>query len=154
MAQPSAAPSAADLEQSSDGKNAYFDVNADAVWNNGEVPERPIRLTFDRAGTQGASPVWKFKSVEELAPCVKSKALDRQPETPKRNAPWPDRVSGVRIRLGPPEPGGPPRVTATPQYDQRPKFFDGLGFSFSLFWGTSGQFTHVHRKRDARCLSS
>jgi len=85
-----AQPSAADIEQSSDGKSAYFDVNADAVRNNGEVPERPIRLTFDRAGTQGASPVWKFKSVEELAPGAKSKALDRQPETPKRNAPWPD----------------------------------------------------------------
>jgi hypothetical protein len=44
-----AQPSAADIEQSSDGKSAYFDVNADAVRNNGEVPERPIRLTFDRA---------------------------------------------------------------------------------------------------------
>jgi hypothetical protein len=83
-------PLGVDVEQSSDGKTAYFDVNADAVRNNGEVPERPIRLTFDRAGTQSASPVWKLKSVEKLAPGVKSKALDRQPETPKRNAPWPD----------------------------------------------------------------
>jgi hypothetical protein len=85
-----AQPLGVDVEQSSDGKTAYFDVNADAVRKNGEVPERPIRLTFDRAGTRGASPVWKLKSIAELPPGVASKALDRQPETPKRNAPWPD----------------------------------------------------------------
>ncbi len=85
-----AQPLGVDIEQLSDGKTAYFDVNADAVRKNGEVPERPIRLTFDRVGARGPSPVWKLKSVEGLAPGVKSKALDRQPETPKRNAPWPD----------------------------------------------------------------
>jgi hypothetical protein len=84
-----AQPLGVDFEQSSDGKIAYFDVNADAVRRTGEVPERPIRLTFDRVGTAGASPVWKLKSVAELAPGVQSNALDRQPETPKRNAPWP-----------------------------------------------------------------
>jgi hypothetical protein len=84
-----AQPLGVDVEQASDGKTAYFDVNADAVRKNGEVPERPIRLTFDRVGTRGASPVWKLKSVLELAAGVESKALDRQPETPKRNAPWP-----------------------------------------------------------------
>jgi hypothetical protein len=84
-----AQPLGVDVEQSSDGKTAYFDVNADAVRKNGEVPERPIRLTFDGAGMSGASPVWKLKSVLELAPGVESKALDRQQETPKRNAPWP-----------------------------------------------------------------
>lgn len=83
-------PLGVDIEQSSDGRTAYFDVNADAVRENREVPERPIRLTFERTGTQGASPVWKLQSVAELAPGVASKALDRQPETPKRNAPWPD----------------------------------------------------------------
>jgi phage terminase Nu1 subunit (DNA packaging protein) len=32
---------------------------------------------------------------------------------------------------GPPEPGGPPRVTATAPDDQRPSFLDGLRFGFS-----------------------
>jgi hypothetical protein len=85
-----APPLGVDIEQTSDGKTAYFDVNADAVRSNGEVPERPIRLTFNRVGASGASPVWKLKSLGELAPDVKSKALDRQPETPKRDAPWPN----------------------------------------------------------------
>jgi hypothetical protein len=84
-----AQPLGVDIERSSDGRTAYFDVNADAVRRNGEVPERPIRLTLERAGMTGGSPVWSLKSVEELAPGVRSKALDRMPETPKRNAPWP-----------------------------------------------------------------
>jgi hypothetical protein len=84
-----AQPLGVDIEQTSDGKAAYFDVNADAVRKNGEVPERPIRLTFEKAGTSDAALVWNLKSVAELAPGVASKALDRQPETPKRNAPWP-----------------------------------------------------------------
>jgi FRG domain len=85
-----AQPLGVDIEQSSDGKTAYFDVNADAVRKDGEVPDRPIRLSFDRAGTRGITPVWKLKSVAELAPGVKSKALDRQPQTKKRDAPWPN----------------------------------------------------------------
>jgi len=85
-----AQPLGVDVEKSGDGKAAYFDVNADAVRRNGEVPERPIRLTFDRASNQGASPVWKLRTIEELPPGVESRALDRQPETPKRNARWPD----------------------------------------------------------------
>ena len=84
-----AQPLGVDIEQTSDGKAAYFDVNADAVRKNGEVPERPIRLTFEKAGTSDAALVWNLKSVGELAPGVASKSLDRQPETPKRNAPWP-----------------------------------------------------------------
>jgi hypothetical protein len=80
-----AQPLGVDIEQTS----AHFDVNADAVRKNGEVPERPIRLTFERAGTSGAAPIWNLKSVAELAPGIASKALGRQPETPKRNAPWP-----------------------------------------------------------------
>jgi hypothetical protein len=81
-------PLGVDFVRSSDGKTTYLDVNADAVRKNGDVPERPIRLTFDRADTKGASPVWKLKSILELARGEESKALDRQPETPKRNAPW------------------------------------------------------------------
>ena len=84
-----AQPLGVDIKQSDDGKTAYFDVNADAVRKNGDVPERPIRLTFERVGTNGPAPGWNLKSVVELAPGVASKALDRQPETPKRNAPWP-----------------------------------------------------------------
>jgi hypothetical protein len=85
-----AQPLGVDVEQSSDGKTAYFDVNADAVRRSGEVPERPIRLTFERMGTRDGSPIWKLKSVAELVAGVQSRALDRQPETAKKNAPWPD----------------------------------------------------------------
>ncbi len=85
-----AQPLGVDIEQTSDGKTAYFDVNAEAVRSNGEVPERPIRLTFERVGARGASPLWKLKSIAELAPGVRSNSLDRLPETPKRNAPWPN----------------------------------------------------------------
>jgi hypothetical protein len=84
-----AIPLGVDIEKSGDGKTAYFDVNADAVRKNGEVPERPIRLTFESASTSGAAEVWNLKSVAELEPGVASKALDRQPETPKKSAPWP-----------------------------------------------------------------
>jgi len=76
------APLGSEIDQSSDGRTAYFDVNADAVRRNGEVPDRPIRVTLGKAGVQGGSPVWTLQSVEELAPGVKSKALDRMPETP------------------------------------------------------------------------
>ena len=80
-------PLGVEIKRTSDGKTAYFDVNAEAVRKNGEVPERPIRLTFER--TTGPAPVWNLKSVAELAPGVDSEAEDRQPNTPKRNAPWP-----------------------------------------------------------------
>lgn len=85
-----AQPLGDEIEQSSDGRTAYFDVNADAVRRNDEVPERPIRLTFERVGIRGGAPVWSLRSVEELAPGLKSKALDRMPDTAKRNVPWPD----------------------------------------------------------------
>jgi hypothetical protein len=69
---------------------AWFDVNADAVRRkDGEVPDRPLRVTFHKV-FDGSTTRWKLKSVEELPPGVKSKVLDRQPETPKKNAPWPD----------------------------------------------------------------
>jgi hypothetical protein len=85
-----AQPLGVDVEQSSDGMTAHFDVNAEAVRQNGDIPERPIRLTFDRVATVGQSPIWKLKSILELPPGVKSNALDRDPELPKKNAPWPD----------------------------------------------------------------
>jgi hypothetical protein len=85
-----AQPFGVDFEKSGDGQTIFFDVNAEAVRHNGEVPDRPIRLKFERAGMRGDSPVWRLKSVVELAPGVASRALDRQPETPKRNARWPD----------------------------------------------------------------
>ena len=37
----------------------------------------------------------------------------------------------VPTSQGPSQGGGPPRVTATAQCDQRPKIFDGLRFAFS-----------------------
>ena len=85
-----AQPFGVDFEKSSDGQTIFLDVNADAVRKNEEVPDRPIRLTFERAGVRSDRPVWRLKSVAELSPGLSSRALDRLPETPKRNAPWPD----------------------------------------------------------------
>jgi hypothetical protein len=65
-------------------------VNAEAVRKNDETPDRPIRLTFENAGVKGGRQVWRLKSVEEVAPGVASRALDRAPEVPKKNAPWPN----------------------------------------------------------------
>jgi hypothetical protein len=66
----------------------WFDVHADAVRReNSEVPDRPIRVTFQKSLVQGYARL-EMTSVKELASGVKSKALDRQPETPKMNAPW------------------------------------------------------------------
>jgi hypothetical protein len=79
-----------DYEKSGDGQTIFLDVNAEAVRKNGETPDRPIRLTFEYAGVRGGKHVWKLKSVAELARGIASRALDRLPETPKRNAPWPN----------------------------------------------------------------
>ncbi len=79
-----------DYEKSSDGQTISLDVNAEAVRKNDETPDRPIRLTFKYAGVRGNKHVWTLKSVEELAPGVASRALDRLPETPRKNAPWPN----------------------------------------------------------------
>jgi hypothetical protein len=76
-----------DYERSGDG-TVFVDVNAEAVRKDDEVPDRPIRLTFEPAVREGR-PVWRLKSVAELAPGVASRALDRAQDMPKRNAPWP-----------------------------------------------------------------
>jgi len=68
---------------------AYLDVNADAVRKGNEVPNRPVRIMFHKI-FDGVSSRWKLKSVEELAPEIKSKALDRHDLTPK-TSPWPDK---------------------------------------------------------------
>jgi hypothetical protein len=82
---------AASLVESEDGKNFWFDVNADAVrLKNGEVPDRPLRITVHSVSLGGGQSRLEMKSVKELPLGVESKALDRQPETPKMNAPWPD----------------------------------------------------------------
>lgn len=84
-----AAPFWPDCE-SADHSLKWFDVHADAVRGpNGEVPERPIRVTFHAVHVDGQA-LWEMQSAKELAPGVKSKALDRLPGTPKINAPWPD----------------------------------------------------------------
>lgn len=67
--------------------SAWLDINAMAVRKGDVVPDRPIRLTF-RCEYNGAFSQWKLKSVEELAPGVPSKALDRERGFPKRS-PWP-----------------------------------------------------------------
>ena len=76
-----------DYERSGDG-TVFVDVNAEAVRKDDEVPDRPIRLTFEPAVREGR-PVWRLKSVAELATGVASRALDRAQDMPKRNAPWP-----------------------------------------------------------------
>jgi hypothetical protein len=78
-----------DYEKISD-RIVFLDVNAEAVRKNDETPDRPIRLTFEFSGVKEGRQVWRMKSVEELARGVASRALDRLPETPKRNAPWPN----------------------------------------------------------------
>src|ERR1700688_1435200 len=86
-----AQPFGTDFAYSTDGQTAFLDVNAEAVRRtNGEVPDRPIRMTLERVGMRGDRPVWRLKSVAELAAGVASRAMDRLPETPKRNAPWPN----------------------------------------------------------------
>jgi hypothetical protein len=67
--------------------SAYLDISADAVRKGDEVPDRPLRITFQLV-FNGTTSHWKLKSVKELLSGVKSKALDRQPETPKVS-PWP-----------------------------------------------------------------
>jgi hypothetical protein len=78
-----------EYEKGSDGQ-IFLDVNADAVRRSGEVPDRPIRLTFEPAGIRVGRHVWRLKSVAELTPDVASRALEPMPEMPKRNAPWPN----------------------------------------------------------------
>jgi hypothetical protein len=85
-----AQPFGRDFEYSGDGQTLFLDVNAEAVRRNGEVPDRQIRLTFGSPEKHGDTVIWRLKTVVELAPGVASKALDRDPETPKRNAPWPN----------------------------------------------------------------
>ena len=63
-----AQPFGVDFEQSSDGKTTFLDVNAEAIRKNGEVPDRPIRLTFELSGVRGGRSVWRLTSVAELAP--------------------------------------------------------------------------------------
>ena len=78
-----------DFENGSDGQTVSLDVNAEAVRKDGEIPDRPIRLTFEYLGVKGAKHIWRLKSVAELAQGVASRAMDRSPEMPKKNAPWP-----------------------------------------------------------------
>jgi hypothetical protein len=67
---------------------SYLDVYAGAVRRgHDEVPDRPVRMTFHKL-LRGASFRWELKSVEELAPGVKSKAYDRS--LPKVS-PWPKK---------------------------------------------------------------
>jgi len=71
-----------------EGENlAYLDINADAVRKGDEVPDRPIRVTFEIASNGLSLRRWRVKSVGELGPDIPSKALDRQEITPKIS-PW------------------------------------------------------------------
>ena len=66
---------------------AHLDINADAVRKGEEVPDRPIRITFQKV-FDGVFTNWKLKSVEELAAGVESEALDRQIS---KKSPWPTK---------------------------------------------------------------
>jgi len=77
------------IDYAYEGENlAYLDINADAVRKGDEVPERPIRVTFEKASNGLSLLRWRVKSVGELAPGIPSTALDRQEITPKIS-PWP-----------------------------------------------------------------
>jgi hypothetical protein len=65
-----------------------LDINAEAVRMGDEVPDRPIRLTFEKS----LVPRWELKAVGELANGVASKALDRDRDIPKIS-PWPKKKS-------------------------------------------------------------
>jgi len=82
-------PFGADFEKGA-GDTVFLDVNAEAVRKNSDIPNRPIRLTFEPVSQRDGRSVWRLQSATELAPGITSKALDRDPEIPKRNAPWPD----------------------------------------------------------------
>ena len=69
---------------------AYLDVNVEAVRKGDEVPDRPVRISFHKI-FDGAVTSWRLKSVEELAPGVNSKALERNTDTPKVS-PWPETM--------------------------------------------------------------
>jgi hypothetical protein len=68
---------------------SYLDINAIAVRRGDEVPDRPLRMTFHKV-SKGSLFRWTLESVEELAPGVETKALDREAETPKFS-PWLDK---------------------------------------------------------------
>jgi hypothetical protein len=66
---------------------AYLDIHAEAVRKSNEVPDRPVRMTFQRI-PHGPSFQWELESVAELAPGVETKAYDRS--LPKIS-PWPNK---------------------------------------------------------------
>ena len=77
-----------DYVVSSNKESAFLDINADAVRRDGKVPERPIRLKFYLAVHANGSVLWELEFVRELSCGEESKCLDRNPNTPKENAPW------------------------------------------------------------------
>jgi hypothetical protein len=70
---------------------SYLDVNAIAVRRGDEVPDRPLRMTFHKVPI-GSLFRWALDSVEELAPGVETKALDRDRDFPKIS-PWSEKKS-------------------------------------------------------------
>jgi hypothetical protein len=81
-------PFSVDFVSETEGE-AYLDVNADAVRKGNLVPDRPVRIAF-RKIFNGTFSRWELKSVEELAPGVGTKCLDRHQDTPKIS-PWPEK---------------------------------------------------------------
>jgi hypothetical protein len=78
-------PFAHDFEHISDTV-CYLDVNSEAVRRGDEIPDRPIRLTFEKSLVAR----WELKAVGELSEGVASKALDRGRSVPK-TSPWPEK---------------------------------------------------------------
>lgn len=72
------------------GGVAYLDLNADALRSGNEVPDRPVRVTAHLEEYGGGFSRWKLESAKELPAGVKSKALDKDPGTPKLSPSWPD----------------------------------------------------------------
>lgn len=92
-----------------------------------EIPRRACRGAPGHGAALG--------NQASASPCASGRPLVRWPGSGRR-AGGGDRCAckegglTVQFEQGPPQGVPPPRVTATPQYDQRPRFPDGLRFGF------------------------
>jgi hypothetical protein len=69
---------------------AFLDINAEAVRKGDVVPDRPIRITARLENLGGDFGQWRMESAEELRAGIKSRSLDREPETPRVSPSWSD----------------------------------------------------------------
>jgi hypothetical protein len=77
----------ADYVSETEGEG-YIDINADAIRKGNEVPDRPVRIRFQKI-SYGHSSHWELESVAELPAGVQTKACNRSEGLPKIS-PWPE----------------------------------------------------------------